>query len=132
MDWNKFFKPDIPKIAIFVLLVLIFGVPATSRDCQTYVKTSTPPPCIEKFTFSNVIIDALGLTRYPYVLDAATYFSYNPSVVIFYLTGLYVSLSSIFHIADYNWKKASLYTVTAILLTLLITILFSVMKNRAF
>ena len=40
MDWNKFFKPDIPKIAIFVLLVLIFGVPATSRDCQTYVKYS--------------------------------------------------------------------------------------------
>ena len=45
---------------------------------ESVVKTSTPPPCIEKFTFSNVIIDALGLTRYPYVLDAATYFSYNP------------------------------------------------------
>ncbi len=132
MDWRKFFKLYISKIVIFVLLVLIFGVPATSRDCQTYVTTPTPPPCIERFTFSNIIIDVLGLTKYPYVLDAATYFSYNPFLVIPYLIGLYVIVSSIFHIAGYNWKKALLYTVVAILLIFLIIVLSSVMGAKAF
>mgnify|MGYP001608743387 CR=1 FL=1 len=132
MDWKTFFKPSISKILIFVILVLIFGVPATSSDCQTYVSTPTPPPCIEKFTFSNIIIDVLGLTKYPYVLDAATYFSYNPFLVVLYLIGLYIIVSLIFHIAGYNWKKALLYTVAAILLIFLIAVLSSLMGARTF
>ena len=132
MDWKKFFKPYIFKIVILVLLVLIFGVPATSRDCQTYVTTPTPPPCIERFTFSNIVIDVLGLTKYPYVLDAATYFSYNPLFVISYLVVLYVIISLIFHIAGYNWKKALLYIVAAVLLIFLIIVLSSVMGARTF
>jgi len=132
MDWKKFFKPYISKIVIFVLLVLIFGVPATSEGCQTHVLALTRPPCIERFTFSNIIIDVLGLTKYPYQLDGATYFYYNPFLVILYLIGLYVIVSSIFHITGYNWKKSLLYIVAVILLILLIIVLSSVMGNRLF
>jgi len=103
MNWKKFLKPTIREIIVFAVIILVFGVPATSHSCQTYVTTPTPPPCIEKFTFANIIVDALGLTRYPYMLDASVRFSYDPSLVGGYIVVLYLALSLIFYF--YHQRK---------------------------
>lgn len=132
MDCKQFFKPQISKVIILILLILIFGVPATSSNCQTYVTTSTPPPCIERFTFSNIILGAMGLTKYPYMLDAATNFSYNPIVVIIYLVAMYLSLSLIFHLSGYNWKKSLLYVILIVFIILLIFMLSSLMGTKTY
>lgn len=132
MKWKQFFGPQISKIVLLVIVILIFGVPATSRDCQTYITTSTPPPCIEHFTFSNIILDLIGFDRYPYVLDAAIYYSYNPIFVALYVVALYLIISLIFHLSGYKWKKAYLYVAGIILIIFLVFILLSIMGVKTY
>jgi hypothetical protein len=131
---KQFLKPQISKIIIFVALILIFGLPAISRSCSTFplMRGETAPPCIEKFTFSNIIVDVLGLTRYPHVMDATTFFSYNPSVVVPYLVVLYLSLSLLFHISHYDWKKVLLYLTLIGMIIFVILIFISITKNRTY
>lgn len=132
MKWKQFFSPQISKIIILVILILVFGVPATSRSCQTYITTPIPPPCIERFTFSNIISDLIGLDRYPYVLDAATYYSYNPIIVALYVVTLYLILSLIFHLSGYKWKKVLFYVVGIILIVFLVFVFSSIIDARTY
>ncbi len=130
MKWKQFLKPTIAKIILFIILVLIFGVPSIQRSCQGFVQTTVPPSCIERFTFSNIIIDILGIRIQP--LDAVISFSYNPLFVIPYLIILYLLVSLIFHIAGYNWKRALLFTIIGILLIFFVKIIQSVIKSSSF
>jgi hypothetical protein len=128
---KQFLKPQISKIIIFVVLVLIFGLPAISTSCSTFplMRGETPPPCIERFTFSNIIVGVLG---YPHVMDAAIFFSYNPFVVMPYLVVLYLSLSLLFRFSNYDWKKVLLY-LTLIGMTIFVILIFiSITKNRIY
>ena len=132
MNWKQFFGLQISKIVLLVILILIFGVPATSRSCGGFVTTSAPSPCIERFTFSNIVSDLVGLDRYPYVLDASTHYSYNPLIVASYVVALFLVLSTIFHLSGYRWKRAVLYIIAIIAVMLLILIWFSMNGARTF
>src|SRR3989344_6796869 len=132
MNWKQFFIPQISKIIILFILILVFGVPATSSSCQGFVRTPTPSPCIEKFTFSNIISDVIGLDRYPYVLDASTHFSYNPIIVTSYVVAIYLVLSLIFLLSGYKWKRASLYVIGIILIIFSVFIFYSMSGARTY
>lgn len=110
MYLKDFLKPTRGKIIALLLIILIVGVPAISSSCQGFVTTPEPPPCIERFEFSNLVIDFLGFNAYPYVLDAVTSFTYNPIIVIGYFIILYIILSgifSIYHLAKNPSKTAT-------------------------
>ena len=132
MNWKQFFIPQISKIIILFILILVFGVPATSSSCQGFVRTPTPPSCIERFTFSNIVSDVTGLDRYPYVLDASTHFSYNPIIVTSYVVALYLALSLIFLLSGYKWKRASLYVIGIIVIIFLVFIFNSISGARTY
>lgn len=133
MNLKKIIKPQISKIIIFLILILIFGVPATSRSCSHFPlgPDETPPPCVEKFTFSNLILDFSGAMRYPHVMDASTSFSYNPLIVAGYLIFLYLILSFLFHVSNYNWKRVVLYLSIVCVLFFIFLFLYSINKSKA-
>jgi hypothetical protein len=96
MNWKEFFKPSILKIVIFLLIILIFGIPATSHSCSTYpLRTmQPPPPCIDKFGLQNLLY--IFLESMP-ATDAYTNFIINYFYLIGYLVLVYLVISVIFN-----------------------------------
>jgi hypothetical protein len=99
MNWKEFFKPKLGKVIIFLLLILIFGIPVTTSSCSTFplMPGQTPLPCVEKFGFQNlffIILETFGTT-----MDAYTRFSVN-LITLGYLVLVYLLISAIFYSID--------------------------------
>ncbi len=98
-------KPTLGKFAVLIIVVLISGIPSTVQYCQS--KVLTDPPCIERFTFANIILDALGLLRYTDAPNTFVIYSYNSVIVAGYLIALYVLISLVFYAYAQNAKSRS-------------------------
>lgn len=112
---NEFFKPEISKIIIFLLLILIFGIPAFVTQCATYDFGTGEFPCgSPKFTLHNPLI------KEP-VLDAADIYDYSPFLIILYAVTLY-SLLSLIYLYTKNKKAQRIVYIAAFI------ILFAIMR----
>ncbi len=109
MDCKEFLKPSIPKIVALVLLVLIFGVPATVHICGSFPLTSLLPPCSDSFGLVSPAY--LLINSSTTMLDVSITIQYNPLLVGAYLLALYLGLCLLFHFTNQNWKRAFLALV---------------------
>ena len=98
MNWKEFFKPTISKVIIFFLLLLIFGVPASVKQCATFDFGTGKFPCgPSRFGFHNPVLGSQNL-------DAATTYSYNFLAIALHLSIVYALLSLIYF---YTREKSS-------------------------
>jgi len=90
MNIKEFLKPTIWKIIIFVLIILIFGIPATSHSCSTYplMPGEIQPPCIDSFGFYNLLTILIESTMI--AMDAYIKFSFNYLILFSYLIVVYL------------------------------------------
>ncbi len=112
MDWKKFFKPQISKVIIFILIVLISGVPASVEQCATYDFGTGEFPCgPTRFGIHNPFSEFLVQ-----MLDAVNIYSYNPILVGVYLMALYSLLSLIYFYTKKNRTQRTVCLSTFIIL----------------
>ena len=132
MDWKRFLGPQFSKVVIFVILLLLFGVPAIITSCAGYVPPDTPPGtslCAEP---SLTMYNFLAYISTSFVLDAVYGFEFNYVIIASYLAVLYLNLSLLFHILGHDWKKVSVILVIIILLIILAVVFFALMGARTF
>ena len=123
MEWKEFFKPEISKIVIFILLVAIFGVPAFVTQCASYDFETGNFPCGEpKFTLNNPL-----LSSYTVMLDAHNNYEYNIFLIVAHLFVLYSVLSLIYVYTEKNKTQRIVYTASFIALFIIARIWISIL-----
>jgi|SRR3989338_1891930 len=123
MDWKEFLKPEISKLIIFILLLIVFGFPAFVTQCASYDFGTGNFPCGEpRFTFNNPM-----LSSYIVMLDAHNNYEYSPFLIAAYLFVLYFALSLIYSYTKSNKMQRIVYTTSFILLFIVIRIWISIL-----
>lgn len=121
MDLKEFFKPQISKIIIFIILLLLFGVPAFYKNCATYDFGTGEFPCgPPRFTLHNPLIKSQ-------MLDAVNIYSYNPLVIASYLVVLYSILSLIYFYTKENKAQRIVFLISFIVLFVVLRIWISIL-----
>ncbi len=131
MDWKKLLFPTKAKIAILVLVLVIFGVPATMRSCPGFLIEvgASMPPCVERFSiYPTISILVLSLPA----SDASTAFEFNPLFVGAYVLALYLAVCFLFQAMGQSFKKAFLAVVAIALLLLLLAIASAFFSNISY
>lgn len=130
MDCKKAITPTIPKIAALILLVLIFGVPATIHRCGGLIPLNSPmPPCIDSFgIFPTVYLWIMSLPA----TDVSTAIEYNPLLVGAYLLALYLGVCLLFYLTNQNWKRAFMVLVFIVGALIIALLLSAILGARTF
>lgn len=135
MNWKQIISLQTSKVILYIALILIFGVPATERGCSTLpsrnVDVLYAPRCIERFGFSNIVLDVSGFNNFT-TTDATTHFRYNPIIILLYLVVLYLAISFVYYLSGYDWKKALLYVMVGIFIVFLFFIYLAFTGSRMY
>lgn len=132
MDWKRFLGPQLSKVMIFIILLLLFGVPVVITSCAGLVPLDAPPGtslCTEPTLTMYNYLTYLFTTN---VMDAVYGIEFSPFIIAAYLVVLYLNLSLLFHILGHDWKKVSMILLIIIALLVISVIFFSLMASRTF
>ncbi|RLI98357.1 MAG: hypothetical protein DRO99_00870 [Candidatus Aenigmatarchaeota archaeon] len=133
MDWKRFLKPQVSKVAVFIVLIFMFGLPANVKLCNAYIQPvaigeTAPPQCGDvHIEFQNPLVNP-NL----FILDASYSIDYSPMLFVPYLVLLYLGLSLISHAAGYDWKKALLYLIAVLFMVALAAVTASTALTASF
>ena len=123
MNWKEFLKPEISKLIIFILLLIVFGVPAFVTQCASYDFGTGKFPCGEpRFTLNNPL-----LSSYTVILDANNNYDYNTLLILAYIASLYHLLSLIYYCTKSNKTQRIVYTASFIALFIIARMWISIL-----
>ena len=129
VDCKQFFKPQISKTIIILILLFLFGVPAYLHSCNAYLEANTPQQCTSPhLTLYNYFTHSFTTG----VLDISFGWDFNSFIITLYIVVLYLMISLVFLLTGYNWKKAALGMIGLLLILLLIRILMSLYNSKVY